>query len=749
MTRNSCSMRAVRSYSSPRVRETALLVTALASFCDVSRGAELEMLEEIVVTASKREESLQDVSASVSALTDEQLGRLGADSFEGFASRVPGLTLNQSTRNAAKLNIRGVATSTLFGGNVQEPVSVYINDTPVTDTYGAAVQPDLHLFDVERVEVLRGPQGTLFGSGSLGGTVRIITKQPKMNEFESAARLDLADTDGGGLRQRYDAMVNVPLSEDRLAMRAVAYFRNEEGWVRNRALGRDNSTEDVGGRLALLWTPGEATSVRLETIYQKNKPEDGDSWNPAFGQFNKSSSRPEGRPLELENYALVIEHDLPDFAKLISATTYQSSETYVALDGSVLPGLGLRLSRNGPFTAKFLTQEIRAVSNGTSAFEWVAGGFFIDREGQTTFNYVAPGVNDLFGGLLPLGDAYLISSATSKSQELAVFANTTYRFAQNWKVSAGLRTFRTEVRYSEPERRFLDFSTFPPLPTLAVQSFNNSGKDDDFTWRVGLSYEPAADVLLYGNISKGFRIGQVNPSLGPSAVDPSDIVIPEQYAPDWTLNYELGAKTAWLDRRLTLNVAVFYIDWSDIQVDAYRLSDAQKFVDNAGNASSKGIEIEVAALVHNLDLALSATFQDSEIEEISAAGSARTGVLTGDRLPGAVEFKIAGSAQYTWQTSAGLEPYVRIDAEHVGSSRNNFSNLAGAPGTPNPYLAMNEAYENVNASLGLIADRWDAAIYGENLGNNDALILTDGGVTLNPVTALRPRTVGVRAAYRF
>ncbi|MGV3480369.1 MAG: TonB-dependent receptor, partial [Sphingobium sp.] len=279
---------------------------------------------EIVVTANRREETVQDVPSAVTAISEKEIQARGMDSFEGFARSVPGLTMNQGVKNRASFNIRGVATS-LTGGNTQDPVAVYINETPVSDTFGAIVQPDLRLFDVERIEVLRGPQGTLFGSGSLGGTVRIITNKPDATAFEAAGRIDLGVTKGGAFRQRYDAMVNVPLVTDTLALRVVGYYRDEEGWVRNVRLGTRNDTVDWGGRIALRWTPSDALTVKAEVIHQDSDPEDADAWNPALGKFKRSSAIPEPRRNNLTNYNLALDYSFEDFATLTASTTYQQN----------------------------------------------------------------------------------------------------------------------------------------------------------------------------------------------------------------------------------------------------------------------------------------------------------------------------------------------------------------------------------------------------------------------------------------
>lgn len=701
-----------------------------------------EGFEEIVVTATKRSQSLQDVSSSVSAFTSADIERLRLDSFEDFSRSVPGLTYNQAVKNRGLFNIRGITTS-LFGGNTQDPVSVYINETPVTDTYGAIVQPDLRLFDVERVEVLRGPQGTLFGSGSLGGTVRVITKQPNLGATEAAGRIDLAVTDGGHWRQRYDAMVNVPVIEDELAVRVVGYYRDETGWVENITLGTKNSTEDWGGRVAVLWKPEQNFSMKLEVIHQDSDPEDGDAFNPDLGKFKKASAITEERPAELTNYGLTIEYDIEDFATLISATSYQESKTATFSDLGDLFGFGVNTYNiSEPWNSEFITQELRLVSNTDSKFEWILGSFFIDRQTDPEFYITTPGLSDAFetivGFPLPTDDIF-VSPIITKSRELAAFGDVTYEVVDGVKLNGGLRVFDTKSSYEEPDRRTLNFATL----MIDEMSFKNVGKDSDYTWRTGISYEPQDEYMFYANVSRGYRIGQVNPNKGPSLVDPDDIVIPELYGPDSSINYELGAKTAWLDKRLIVNVAAYYIDWKDIQVNGARVSDMRTFISNAGNAESYGLEVEMLAMpAQGLDLNLSFTLQDTKMTSIADGFIVAAG--EGEELPGTVNFKMSGGVQYTWDVRSELQMYVRADGQYIGSSANDF--FAGGA---NPFYAINEAYENISAAVGLVAEKWNLTVYGENLTNNDDHILTLGGGTPNYVNTLRPLTVGVRLGFKY
>jgi iron complex outermembrane receptor protein len=724
--------------------ETALALCLLAAGSPAaaqsqSRPAAADNDATIVVTANRREETVQNVPSAITAISQKQLEIRGADNFEGFARSVPGLTMNQANRNRAVFDIRGVSTTT-GNGNVQDPVSVYVNDTPVVDTYSAVATPDLRLFDVARVEVLRGPQGTLFGSGSLGGTIRIITNQPDSHHFDMAGRVDLGTTQGGAFRQRYDAMVNMPLVEDKLALRAVGYYRNEQGWVKNLTLGTRNDSIDWGGRVALLFTPTDALRIKVEAFKQKSDPKEGDSWNPKNGQFLKRSGISEGVPVDIVNASLTIDYEFENFATLSSTSTYQKTKTASNYDIGPLLGAGTPdfLVAAQPYDTRFYVQELRLVSNTTSRLQWVAGVFYLNRNmAVPDYTAYAPGLNAFFGGALG-SDLYLNTNLTTKGSELAAYGDGTWEVLDGLKLRGGVRAFHTKAEYSEQTRTGLNFATFkydltPPL--------TNRSSNTGATWRAGLSYEPRKDLLLYGTVSKGFRVGQVNANRGASLVNPADYVIPEGYKPDSTINYELGLKSSFLNGRITLNLAGFYIDWSNIQINGTRISDNRSFIANAGKATVKGVEFEMTARpARGLNLYTTVTVQDGKVDSVPTNIAVPAAV--GDVLPGLAKWKLSGGAEYRWSIGDRLQAYIRADAQFTDQSPNAFAN-----GGKNKLYVLNAAYATIDGSIGVDTSWGNIAVYGENLTNNDSFILKNLGV-LNGYTTLRPRTFGIRVTYR-
>ncbi len=698
-------------------------------------------IDDIIVTANKREQSLRDIAASVSALSEAQLAKQGIDNFERLSLTVPGLTTNTFTKNRATFDIRGVSTY-IFGANTQDPVAIYINDAPVTDTYGAAVVPDLRLFDVSRVEVLRGPQGTLYGSGALAGVVRIVTNKPQMNEYGVAGRVDIGVTKGGALRQRYDAMVNIPLATDTLALRAVAYYRDEEGYVRNLNLGTKNNAKDWGVRAALLWTPEPDTNVKLESFYQQSKPEDSDGWDPKYGRYVKSSYLAEPRPAKFANVNLVIDHRFSGLFTLSSSSTYMRTDTAYYADGGLIPGLGEFVIRFTPWVSKVFTQEVRAVSDSSGPLSWVAGATYVNRDVNILFDSELVGINAVFGGALG-SDTYSISNGLNKISDLGAYFDATYALTDAFKVFGGIRPFKTKMTFGSLNGKTLNFVT----GTYDVRNFTNKSSDSGVTWRVGTSYQASPDALVYGSVSTGYRAGQTNPNIGASAINPNDVVIKSGYGSDRTLNYEIGSRVSLADHRLEFSAALYYIDWKDIQLNFRRLSDFAAYIDNSGNAVSKGLEIEATARPSRaLQLGGSLTLQDSKIKSIDAASSLRTGVTKGDRLPGSIKNKYSAYVQYNIELAPSFDSFARVSASHVGGSPNFFAKNPG--GVANPNFARNESYENVDLLFGVNHAAWSLELYAENLTNNHSYILNAGPVTPNPIVSLRPRTIGARLTFR-
>ena len=726
-------------------------------------------IDEIIVTATKRETSLQDTALAISAIGNHQITRQGLDSFQDFARQIPGVNLTQAVKNGAEFRIRGLSSNiiSIYGANVQDPVSVYIDDVSVVGAVSAILRPDLRLYDIERVEVLRGPQGTLFGSGSLGGAVRIITKKPEFNEFDGSVLTDLAATDSGSSRQRYNGMINIPLVEDKVALRAVAYYRDEEGYIDNvgRGINDEDSSEDWGGRISLKAALTDQFTAVASILHQDSQPDANSTVDPTLGENKRFTRYAEHRVSEITSYNLNLQYDF-DTVSLVSATSYFDTDGSQFTDVSPFLGNIFGASETIDLDGEFISQEIRLSSTGDNRLDWLLGGFYIDREthwgGETNLPDLAtdaPGVT-ITGqpGRGGQGIAILLRDLETSSQELAAFGELTYHINEQWDVTGGFRY--TEIETSTDNNNLtgvsnaigLLFAPGGPVDGSVVytQIDTHTPSDDNaLTGKVSITYRPDDDQTYYFLLSNGFRVGMGNPIVGTDPNNPTAFVIPDQFESDSLWNYEFGSKLTLLDGRLTANTSVYYTPWKDIQLQGRRNTDFASFTANAGEAVATGIEVELKYLpTNNLSLDFSITRQRARITDVTAEESLITGAVDGDHLPGAPDFQIAGSAEYRWSAMEG-EMYARLDAQYIGESKNGLTNTSGN-GLPNPARDTNQAYENVNASIGYTSNNWWVSLYAENLSDNDDLILVqDILTTFNRYSTLRPRTFGLRASWNY
>lgn len=719
------------------------------------------VMEEVVVTATRREESTQDVALSITALGGAELERRGIENFEDYARLIPGVNLNKTSKNFSRFTVRGISGSARDGTN-QQPVAVYLDELPVTVVNGGfPMTADLRLYDVERVEVLRGPQGTLFGSGSLSGAVRMVTRKADLTGFDAAIRTDLGWTGSDSRRQRINGMINVPLIDQELAVRLVGYWVDEDGTVDNIGTGIDNAdaNEEQGGRVSMRWQPNDRFSSTFMALQEDSEPQDFSLIDPALGDRVRSSFIPANGYSKLTSYNLTLEYAF-DWATLTSSTTRASQDGRFGFD--ITKSINFfPVAISNPLDVSALTQELRLVSAPSDRFEWVLGAFYLDRE----FDYVVDfptdpdfvaGLN--ITGLLP-GNRTLLWPGQSLDQEQAVFGEVSWHLSDTVTLTVGLRYTEYEVASSSGDQ----YNVVGPLigaifaggnqtiaPVVIPGGKLGPFKDDQLTKKVSLTWQPTAERTVYLTAADGFRMASLNANAGQASLtDPTDILVPDGADADSLWSYELGYKSLWPEIGFKLNAAVYYMKWSDIQVNANRASDSVNFLTNAGEAVSKGLEFEMQYWpTESLELGLSANFQNAEITSISQLESAISGAVKGQQLVGP-DRQYAAFAQYTRGVGNGYKGYLRVDAQWIDSYPNGFANVPGQLGVPNPVIQDTDAYENVNLSLGLETDRWTVTLYGENILNNDDYTYIDPRVAIaNKYGTLRPRTVGVRVNWR-
>lgn len=676
-------------------------------------------LETVVVTAEKRPEPLQTVPIAVSVLSGKELASLGGSDLSEVAGAVPGLSMQSDRAGENRITMRGI--SEVAGG--APTVGVYMDEIPITTFTGEEV--NLKTFDLERIEALRGPQGTLYGEGSEGGTVRIITNKPDAEKFSGAARATVSDTDGGGLNDDVDAMLNLPLVTGKLALRIDGLWSHEDGWINAPLINAThyNKSNSSTGRADLRFTPGDGWIVDLGYLHQ-----DSTSDGPSVGDLSyvNWSGTAEPRNDRYDIYSLTVRRDL-GFATFTSATGYFDRSSFSHNDfTSTAPLLGLLFgapietaSIGRPNDQRIVTEEARLVSNPGTALQWTVGAFFkhdnllIGNSAQTT-----PAVPDVFN--LGVDDI---------NRQYAVFGQGDYAFAGRWHLIAG-------VRYFDQEREtYSDVSGLLPL-VLSGTNFNNvtqRASASHVTSKVSLDFDITSKALLYATASSGFRAGDINPYafLFPGA--------PKSFGPETLWNYELGVKTSWLNDRLIADGAVFYDDWKNIIIDAPVVNPLFGYSINAGKAHSQGVELELTAMpLAGLQLSASGTYTKAVTDNPFPGDLAPAGAT----LAFVPRYKLSGSSQYEFPLGlCSCDGRLRADVFYQSKSYSNVSN--------EPYT-LNAAYPQLNLQAGVVGDLWDVTLFADNVTNEKGETGSEvGNLNIVEYTFIRPRTIGLTVDRKF
>lgn len=785
-------------------------ITSWGALAAEPAASEDDILAEIIVTAQKRETALQDVPFSVAAAGEEQIRNSGSTNIVDLSRNFAGLTITDLGPGQSQVAIRGISAGQVVRDQpgVKESVGVYLDESAISV---ALFTPDLDLFDLERFEVLRGPQGTLFGAGSSAGTVRYITRQPALGEFQGAAEVGGytgTDTDvGGGIK----GMVNVPMGQT-AAVRLVGYYNEQAGFIDSYYPGRGvredvNSGEKSGARLAVLIQPSENLSITPRIVYQKLET-DGypriDIYNILGNPF--TTTEPPVNPGERGQVTQFREGIDDEFTladlkmvfgfgglTLTSISSYTDRDLVVLRDATQLTGsVTLTLSGvtgipvtstevrlNSPLydstSLEAFSQEVRLASDGGGAFEWLVGAFYQDIDREYGQNLPTPGYDALLTRL-GLGtsadfnappDTPYFSDVPYDFKQLAVFGEGTLHFTQQWRLTAGLRYYDFE------EDRLLTFAGV--FADVGYTEQPGSTSSDGFSPRVILAFEPNEDVLLSAQVARGFRLGGINDPLNVTLCSGADLVTysgQPTFEDEKVLNYEIGAKTLLADRRITLNAALFYSDIDNLQVIADAGSCSSRIVLNA-QAEAVGAEFELFARPNaSWDFGLSATYVQAEITEsrVDASGAPIAGIRDGNRLPTSPEFQAAATATYTWPFSNVMDGFVNFTFQHVGSSYTQLADqepptgCVGCPGAPGffafgaPTISQFTfdpelpSYELGNLRFGVKADAWEAALFVNNLWDERAFLSLDrerGTRARVGYLTNMPRTYGVSLRMDF
>lgn len=726
----------------------------------------VNVIEEVIVTATRRSTSAQDTPISLSAFNDATLAKQGIESFEGIARQTPGVILT-GANSFSRFVVRGIQTSSTSSSNgEQRQVAVYYDDVPVSSF--SVVTPNLRLFDVERVEVLRGPQGTSFGSGSLSGAVRVVTQKAKLGEFDAAVRLDYANIDQGGHRRRLSAMANMPLG-DQFAARVVAYDRDEDGYIDNigsfgAAPNKDeNSSDEQGYRVSAVWQPSDAFKM---TFAHSSDEQDMDglaaSQNPNLGEFKRATFFTEPLTVELDITSLTFDYDF-GFAQATLTSSVSDQLTAWDLDLDALFGPALTLGYGETLDFDTTIHELRLVSSDAGPLSWLAGLYWFDLEASARgAQFADPNVLALYGvdaSAIPRDRAPGVTLATVRRQvqndEKALYGELSWALNDALTLTVGGRYTQYQYAQADIDNYGSNILTLAftgggvagivPLPNPSYSTGDKSAS----IFKASLQWDLNENAMAYFSVSEGFRRSHPNALIN-STVNPNEPdYIPAIADADSLLNYELGYKTRALDGRMTLNASVYFIDWQDAQVSGSRQSDAAPFVTNAGDIEAYGFEMDMRYLASSaLELGGTLSLSSSEVVSLNTNTALASGLTEGASLVGSDQ-QLSAFAEYQVWRSENASVYVRVDAEYSSDYVNGPRNVPGL-GLPNPRYTKTDAILNVNAQVGYETDNVGVYVYGENLGSEDGRVWQNPDpFSNNNVVTLAPRTVGVRIDYRL
>ena len=753
-------------------------------------------MEEIVVTATKRDSAVQDVPFSVNVQSEEEIQRLNTFNLEDLSRNVPGLSIQNLGPGQSVINIRGVSSGQIVRDQpgVKEQVGIYLDETPVSLSL---FTPDIDLFDVSRVETLRGPQGTLFGSGSIGGTVRYITNQPLLNVSEAKAEIDLNTIEQGSQGGHAKAALNAPLG-DRAAARLVTYGTRYGGFIDARR-GEGQVKEDVndggryGGRFALLLKPMENLSVTPRIVYQ-DIDLNGFNRDEVFNLFPDSKGAPlrerqqfllldEAFEDETLIFDTVVEWRLDDSHDATYAFGHISRDLLVSRDASALTGsvgvdqgwadvINLPSNLRDTTDLEQMTHELRFSSDDGGALQWLVGAFYSNADRDYSQRLPTPGWDELSGlgqVSMDLGNGFdttdspYVSDLTYDLTQMAVFGETTYTPYDRLRLTAGLRWYEWEE-----DKTFKSGGIFS---NSDAQNQEVTTESDGFAPRFLISYDIADPVTVNAQVSRGFRLGGVNDPL-------NELLCGEEYNTyrvyqkfkDETLwNYELGVKSTF--DRIAWSGSVFYSDIENLGVNVDAGPCSSRVTISVPDAHTMGVELELSARpTDSLLLTFAGSYVEAEFDSTVKAsdGSVVSGIRDGNRIPSVPDWQLSASGTYTLPGILGAgEAYLSASWQFVGERITqpgdqepegrrfthgfDFGDLTTADDATELDLLL-DSYHLFNLSAGLAYDQTELVLYVKNLFDENTKLSFDrerGGRARLAYRVGSPRTIGVAARMYF
>lgn len=707
------------------------------------------LIEEIIVTATRREESLLDVPVSMTAVDLEKATGEGISDINSLADFVPNLTANDGgSPSLGNLTIRGI-----YAGGAST-TGIYVDDVPYGPVFGGAgdqLALDATLLNLQQLEVVRGPQGTLFGASSMGGVVRYITRKPSLTDIEGYVSADFSDTDRGGVNSRYRASVSIPVIEDKLAISLSGFSEDAEGYVDLPGLGEQDANDHDydGAQLTVLFQPSEAMEVRYNAVVL-----DADYGDPGYvlfdvnngdrplGEYVGDSSLPTSRAYDYDMHALTINYDF-DGATLTSVTSHQTVELANGTDITSSFGGTADFFTGAPFgthtvlfestfeTDRF-TQELRLTSESSDKLEWLVGLYYTSQETDAIQNTIED----------PADIVLVRSNVPLEFEEFAAFGNVTLYLSQSWDVTLGLR-------YSEAESDIEDLSNNNPAFGLPGLAADNS--EDVTNYLLNSRYRLSEQTQVYARAASGYRPGGPN-LVSQVPVDTDGDGLPDTLMPlgdatydaDELWSYELGIKGTLMDGRIAYDAGVYWIDWGDTQLST-TAGGLGSTINAADDIEATGFEAAIhGKLIEGLELSATLAYADTELQGEEPA----LGAKAGERLPNNAMVSVSVGADYSFSLM-GYDAFVGGSWRYRGPFTSTYQGN-GVDLIPVVQNYKNDAYDVLDLRAGITIEQFALNLYMTNVTDeSDFQTVFPLAANFSYGVPLRPRTIGANLTYNF
>ncbi|NKJ44464.1 TonB-dependent receptor [Novosphingobium sp. SG720] len=720
---------------------------------------------DIVVTALHRTSTVQTTPLSIVAISGDGLAKTGATQLNDYFRQIPNLNVTSGVAGSNRISIRGVNAAG------EATVGLYYDETPVTGPSGTtqdsgAVAADLNLFDVERVEVLRGPQGTLYGASSMAGTLRVIFHKPDYDKVEAGGETQVTTTEGGSAGYFLRGMVNLPVVTDKLAVRVVGYGERKPGWIDNVTYGTQNinRSSNWGARGIIGFKPDELTTITATASYQKSDARDQQGWYPSVGRYKTNSTAQLPFHTEMQLYNLKADRDLGfatltgtasyynynyirtvDFTPSVAAYANSTAQcaraqggtacttdqfaAYRATGLALLPAVGYQ-----PAWVHSQNYEARLASNAAQMpawLEWTVGVYYEKRNDHIDSNVISESAADgsITLPITPLVYRYV----ETRSRQVAGFGEVSIKPLPGLTITGGLRYYDYSKTTSGQSYITNYYTGTSAAPYSAATT-----KANGWLEKFNVNYRITPRVMVYASASKGFRPGGANniPGLAANLVS---------YKPDSLWNYEVGLKSSWLGDKLVLNGAVFDVEWSNMQSSARTADGLYAFLTNAGHARIRGLEVDLTTRpLRGLTLNGALGYVDAHLTQDQSSSAvlitASTG-KAGDPIPNTPDLTASASASYSWALNSRFDGLVRADGAYTGHQEGTFR-------PTDPYHTSYGNYATANLRVGVENPQMGIYVFCNNLTDTTGAIAVSSGYGYSNLTySIQPRTWGLNARF--